>query len=114
MFPNNGTVWADSNFWAPEVYEIDGIFYMFASWTSGRRGQRLCSLKASSPLGPFEPICDDLGPGNDPTLYHQAGHYFLIHNDGSSNMQAHQMSEDFSQFVGDSVCLFDRTDSNVT
>ena len=31
-FENDGTFWADRNYWAPEVHAWDGAFYMFASF----------------------------------------------------------------------------------
>lgn len=45
--------WADRNFWAPEVHEYKGDFYMFASFKAEGvcRGTQI--LKASSPMGPF-------------------------------------------------------------
>lgn len=45
--------WADKNYWAPEVHEYNGAFYMFASFkTDGVcRGTQI--LKADSPMGPF-------------------------------------------------------------
>lgn len=45
--------WADKNFWAPEVHEYEGAFYMFVSFKADGvcRGTQI--LKADSPLGPF-------------------------------------------------------------
>lgn len=114
VFPNDGSVWASSGYWAPEVYEIKGSFYMFTAWTAPGRQQRLCVLKAEDPLGPFKVVCDDLGPGNDPTLYQEGDKYYLIHNDGSDHMQAHLFNSDFSGFVGEAIQMFDRTDPDVT
>lgn len=46
--------WADKNYWAPEVHEYEGAFYMFASFKADGvcRGTQI--LKAESPLGPFK------------------------------------------------------------
>lgn len=41
-------VWADSRFWAPEIYEIDGKFYMYYT-----ADEHICVAIADSPLGPF-------------------------------------------------------------
>lgn len=41
-------VWADRWFWAPEVYEVDGTFYMYYS-----ADEHICVATADSPLGPF-------------------------------------------------------------
>jgi len=46
--------WADRNFWAPEVHEYKGAFYMFVSFKAEGvcRGTQI--LKSDSPLGPFK------------------------------------------------------------
>ncbi len=50
--------WADRNFWAPEVHEYRGHFYMFLSL----KAEGLCRgtqiLAADSPRGPFVPLSD--------------------------------------------------------
>ncbi len=54
-FVNDGTFWADRNYWAPEVHCVNGAFYMFASFKSDSRRRGTAILRALSPLGPFEP-----------------------------------------------------------
>lgn len=44
-----GDVWGDHWFWAPEVYEINGLFYMYYS-----AEEHICVATAQSPLGPFK------------------------------------------------------------
>lgn len=41
-------VWADRWFWAPEVYVVNGKFYMYYS-----ADEHICVAVADSPLGPF-------------------------------------------------------------
>ena len=41
-------VWADRWFWAPEVYEVNGKFYMYYS-----ADEHICVAVADSPVGPF-------------------------------------------------------------
>lgn len=41
-------VWGEKWFWAPEVYSLNGKFYMFFS-----AEEELCVAESSSPLGPF-------------------------------------------------------------
>ena len=57
-FENDGTFWADRNYWAPEVHAYKGAYYMFASFknASVRRGTAI--LRADSPMGPFKPHSD--------------------------------------------------------
>lgn len=58
IFHNDGTFWADRNYWAPEVHLYRGAFYMFASFKAEgvRRGTAI--LRAESPMGPFVPHSD--------------------------------------------------------
>ncbi len=54
-FHNDGSFWADRNYWAPEVHPWQGRYYMFASFKAEgvRRGTAI--LRADSPAGPFLP-----------------------------------------------------------
>ncbi|MBQ3079895.1 MAG: family 43 glycosylhydrolase [Clostridia bacterium] len=54
-FENDGSFWADRNYWAPEVHVYKGAYYMFASFKNEtvRRGTAI--LKAETPMGPFVP-----------------------------------------------------------
>lgn len=40
--------WGDRWFWAPEVFEVDGTFYMYYS-----ADEHICVATSDSPLGPF-------------------------------------------------------------
>ena len=57
-FENDGTFWADRNYWAPEVHEWQGAFYMFASFKHPDVCRGTAILKAESPMGPFRPHSD--------------------------------------------------------
>ncbi len=54
-FHNDGSFWADRNYWAPEVYRYQGAYYMFASFKNEHVHRGTAVLKAASPLGPFRP-----------------------------------------------------------
>ena len=63
--------WGNGNFWAPEVIEHGGDFYLFYNATGpatpGRWGDehRICVAKSDSPLGPFEDVAAPLwNPGH--------------------------------------------------
>ncbi|MGV8093117.1 MAG: glycoside hydrolase family 43 protein [Mangrovibacterium sp.] len=45
---NKADVWADRWFWAPEVYYVNGKFYMYYS-----ADEHICVATSDSPLGPF-------------------------------------------------------------
>lgn len=57
-FHNDGTFWADRNYWAPEVHLWNGAFYLFASFKSETRRRGTAILRADSPTGPFLPWSD--------------------------------------------------------
>ena len=63
-FENDGTFWADRNYWAPEVHPWHGAFYMFASFKNETRRRGTAILRADSPRGPFVPWSD--GPVTPP------------------------------------------------
>ncbi len=51
--------WGVRHYWAPEVFEVDGRFYMFASFKGGigeNRGTGI--LAADHPAGPYRPHSD--------------------------------------------------------
>lgn len=50
--------WGDSQFWAPEVYCIDHMYYMAASFYREGEGRGTMILKAQKPQGPFFPVVD--------------------------------------------------------
>ena len=56
--------WGVGCFWAPECYEIDGIYYLFysADWkvnpTGALENFRIGVARASTPSGPFTDISD--------------------------------------------------------
>lgn len=48
---NKADVWADRWFWAPEVYYVKGIFYMYYS-----ADEHICVATSDSPTGPFRQV----------------------------------------------------------
>ena len=67
---NTDSSWAVANFWAPEVYERDGKYYMFfsADWRENPTGElenfRIGVAVADTPAGPFRELSS--GPLFDP------------------------------------------------
>jgi arabinan endo-1,5-alpha-L-arabinosidase len=111
--------WADENFWAPEVYEYKGAFYMFASFKAEGvcRGTQI--LKADSPLGPFKTHSD--GPVTprdweclDGTLYIEEADggkpYMVFCHEwvqiGDGTVCAIPLNDDLSRAIGEPVVLF--------
>ena len=55
-FENDGTFWADRNYWAPEVHAWQGKFYMFASFKSENECRGTQILVSDTPDGTFVPL----------------------------------------------------------
>ncbi|MGL6202167.1 MAG: glycoside hydrolase family 43 protein [Lachnospiraceae bacterium] len=53
VFHNDGTFWADRNYWAPEIHEYQGQFYLFATFSKEGKCKGTQILKSPSPKGPF-------------------------------------------------------------
>ena len=102
--------------WAPEVHKYNGAYYMFATFTRENKLRGTFVLKATSPMGPFEPYSD--GPVTpaeweclDGTLYIEDDvpycvfcreHTLII--DG--NISYIELSPDLKKSVGESKYLF--------
>lgn len=82
-FRNDGTFWADRNYWAPEVHFWRGMFWMFASFKNETRCRGTAILRAASPLGPFEPWSD--GPVT-PAEWECLDGTFYVSSDGRPYM----------------------------
>ncbi len=121
-FHNDGSFWAARHYWAPEVHEYKGAFYMFASF----KGENMCRgtaiLKADSPLGPFRPHSDKcVTPPDweclDGTLYiDKAGkpwivfcHEWLQVIDGE--IHAMPLTEDLRAAAGEPILLWKASDA---
>ncbi len=56
---NKQDSWGDRWFWAPEVYEVNGKFYMYYS-----ADEHICVATSDSPLGPFkQEVMEPMVPG---------------------------------------------------
>ena len=116
-FENDGTFWADQNYWAPEVHPWRGAWYMFASFKSNERHRGTAILRADSPRGPFIPWSD--GPVTPPdwecldcTFYvDREGQPWMVYchewvQAGDGEIWAVRLSDDLRAAKGDAVLLF--------
>ncbi len=108
--------WATKDFWAPEVHEYKGKFYLFATMNSETRKRGTQIMRADTPEGPFEPISEfPQTPAEwlclDGTLWVEEGkpwmvycHEWLDVQDGT--IEAIPLSDDLSKAIGPSTTLF--------
>lgn len=114
--PDNG-FWADTQYWAPEVYAYGGQYVMFASFKAEGASRGTQVLAADHPLGPFRPFSErPVTPPDweclDGTLYvDEAGipwmvfcHEWLQVTDGT--MCVIRLSADLKEAVEEPTVLF--------
>ena len=115
--------YSNQQFWAPEVYEYKGSYYMFATFLrkdNGNRGTAI--LRSESLLGPFEPHSD--GPVTpeawnslDGTLYVDGdGQPWMVFchewiQIGDGEICALRLSADLKEAVGEPILLFKASDA---
>jgi len=117
VFRPDADFWGCENFWAPEVFEYDGKYYMFATFKNPAYCRGTAVLVSDSPTGPFVehskgPVTPSDWECLDGTLFiDNAGKPWMVfcHEwqqvyDGK--MCAARLSEDLKQMVGDPVVLF--------
>lgn len=115
-FRRNPDFWADENFWAPEVYEIDGQFYMAASFWKENHHRGVQFLKTDSLEKPFQPIgTGPVTPSDwdclDGTLYIEDGKNYLIFSHEWTQIRdgeicIAQISKDFTSLETEPQVLF--------
>ena len=121
-FHNDGSFWADRNYWAPEVYFYQGAFYMFASFKAEGVKRGTAVLKADSPLGPFRPHSDGCVTPRaweclDGTLYvSKAGVPYMVFchewvQAGDGEVYAIELTPDLRAPVGEPFLLFRASDA---
>ena len=124
-FENDGTFWADRNYWAPEVHSWQGAYFMFASFKSEERHRGTAVLRADSPAGPFVPWSD--GPVTpmdweclDGTFYadRQGEPWMVFCHEwvqvGDGEILAVPLTEDLKAAAGEPRLLFRASDASWT
>lgn len=118
----NAVVWPEeaiNDYWAPEVHEYKGKFYMFTTYRSSKNDQRGSVIfRADSPEGPFVQITDGhITPSDrnciDATLYvdkdGQPWMVFVLEwvDYGMGGMACAKLSDDLTHLISEPVELFD-------
>jgi hypothetical protein len=118
--------WSDTQFWAPEVHEYQGAFYMLATFATSDPAAKVrgtAVLRADEVQGPYLPHSD--GPVTpkelpclDGTLFvDEANTPWIVYSRGSEGsatapgiadgeMYARQLNQDLRQPAGEPVLLF--------
>jgi beta-xylosidase len=111
----NAPEWANGQLWAPEVYKVDGKWYMFFSARDKESGKRdLAVSVADRPNGPFKfvaklvtgvsenPGTDDNG-AIDPTLFFEGGksYLFYIREARPRSIKMVELAPDFTRTIGE-------------
>lgn len=121
-FENDGSFWADRNYWAPEVHPYQGKFYMFASFKNATVCRGTAILSADTPMGPFVPHSEGcITPADwecldgtfyvakDGTPYMIFAHEWVQIGDGT--VCAVRLSDDLRHAVGEPFVLFHASDA---
>lgn len=111
IFEENGNFWSHADYWAPEVHEYKGKFYLFASFKSPERCRGTQIFVCDTPDGKFEPLTEyPVTPENreclDGTLFIENGvpyivfcHEWIQVKDGT--ICALQLTDDLKEAVGE-------------
>lgn len=117
IYQKTDDFWADAQYWAPEVYVIDGAFYLYGSMGgSGRANKGIQVFKADNPLGPFVPTTDypftpETDDDIDATLYVEDGKTYMVYSQGSDGIYAVELNETYDGFAAEQFKLFDVAES---
>lgn len=122
-FHNDGSFWADRNYWAPEVHVWQGKYYMFASFKNEQIRRGTAILCADSPMGPFHPHSDGcVTPADweclDGTLYvSKAGKPYMVFchewvQAGDGEVCAMALTNDLRAPAGEPWLLFHASDAS--
>lgn len=121
VFVPDESFWADRDFWAPEVHQYHGKYYMFASFKAEGKCRGTQILSADTPIGPFVPLTEEpVTPRDweclDGTLYINENqnpwivfcHEWLQIHDGT--VCAMPLSDDLTKAIGEPTVLFHGSD----
>lgn len=121
-FTAGGDFWGANDFWAPDVYEYKGKYYLFATFSNPTTKRGTSILTADSPEGPFSPLTNSaVTPDEwmclDGALYIDSDrkpwviycHEWLEAGDGE--IIAQQLSDDLKRTTGDPHILFTATEA---
>ncbi len=116
------TFWGKLDFWAPDMFEYKGKYYITATFSASNVNRACGILVSDSPDGPYLPLVNNpITPTNwhclDATIYIDNGQPYLLYCrewlevvDGQIYIQ--KLSDDLSKTIGDPQLLFSATSAN--
>ena len=120
IFENYEGFWGDFQFWAPEVHEYEGRFYLFATFTDKNYFRGTAILSCDTPNGTFkEHSVGAVTPANwdclDGTLYVENGTPYVVFchewcQIKNGEVCALELSKDLKSAVGEPFTMFKATD----
>lgn len=120
LFKPSKDFWGDRDFWAPEIHQYKGRYYMFVSFRSLQRRRATQILVAVNPMGPYIPISQN---PQTPDKWHCLDGTLFVDADGmpwmvyvrefvqmvDGEMYAQRLSEDLTSLEGEPHKLFSAT-----
>lgn len=120
----NTGFWATCDYWAAEVWEYQGKYYLFGSFKAENRCRATQILESESPLGPFQPISvkaqtPDSWECLDGTLWVENGTPYMVFchewlQCEVGEICAVELSKDLKNAVGKPIVLFKASDNVYT
>ncbi len=122
IFHNDGSFWADRNYWAPEVNYYKGKFYFITTFGAKNKCMGIQILVSDQPTGPFRiysdgPVTPDDWECLDGTLYiDQNETPYLIYSraflqEYKAGMYALELTKDLKSAVGKPKLMFYASDA---
>lgn len=121
-FKNYEGFWADREYWAPEVHEYKGKYYMFASFNAEGISRGTQILVSKHPAGPYKPLTDK--PVTPEEWECLDGTLFVYDNDNpwiifchewtqivNGTISALPLSHDLKEAIGEPINLFKASDA---
>lgn len=113
--------WADSDFWAAEVHEYNGRYYLFGSCKADGECRTTEIFVSDTPDGEYVPVSrKNITPGGweclDGTLFVDDGRPYMVFSHewvqvGDGEIWAVELSTDLSRAVGEPFMLFRASDN---
>lgn len=116
--------WADSEFWAPDVFFWRGRYYLFLSCTAEGRKRGTHVFASDSPTGVYKPVSSDpITPRDsqclDATLYVEDGIPYLLYSRewlevGNGRIVLSRLNDDLTERLDEGVEILDARSSGIS